>query len=51
VLGDTYIEEVDPEISFTCMVKTVENKSPTVTLRYLTRGTPETIIIKNDDAH
>ena len=51
VFGDAYLEEGISEVSFTCKEKVAEDKPPVVTLRYLIRGVPETIIINNDDAH
>lgn len=41
------LNEGNSEVSFTCNVKTEEKKMPHVTLRFITRGLPETIRIRD----
>jgi hypothetical protein len=48
--GISYLDEGSNEVSFICEVKTEGKKQPIVSLRFLTRGEPETIII-NGDSH
>ena len=48
--GVSFLDEGSNEVSFTCEVKTEGKKQPVVSLRFLTRGEPETIII-NGDSH
>ena len=43
--GVALLNEGNSEISFTCNVKTEEKKTPHVTVRFITRGLPETIEI------
>ena len=48
--GVSFLDEGSNEVTFTCEVKTEGKKQPIVSLRFLTRGEPETIII-NGDSH
>ena len=41
--GISYLDEGSSEVTFTCEEKTEQNKSPQVTIRYLTRGDAEEI--------
>jgi len=41
--GFVRLNEGNSEVSFTCNVKTEERKTPYVTVRFITRGIPETI--------
>ena len=43
VLGTSILDKGLSEVSFTCETKTEENKSPMVTIRYITRGDAEQI--------
>ena len=42
--GVSFLEEGSSEVSFTCEVKAEKEKNPDVTVRYITRNKPETIL-------
>jgi len=41
--GESYLDDGASEVAFTCKVTKEKEKQPEVTLRYITRGVPETI--------
>ena len=49
--GVSFLDEGSNEVTFTCEVKTEGKKQPVVSLRFLTRDVPETIILNNGDSH
>ena len=44
--GVSLLDEGSSEVSFTCEVKPEGKKRPMVSVRYLTRGTPESVVLK-----
>ena len=44
--GNAFLDEGTSEVSFSCEVKSQDNKPPQVTVRYITRSTPEVIRIQ-----
>ena len=46
----SFLKEGTSEVSFVCKVKPEGKKQPEVSLRFLTRGEPETIILNNGDS-